>query len=294
MTELLAPPAVPEQSVFTQQPQRLVSFLTTGVPPPSDLYLAPTDAIRVELFSQNAGIPIFVKMRYVTPTGDLQYEEEQMQTTTLASSSVADFNIGEAFLLSVAVVTGQSSTQRGRVYASVSYIRAFGGPSVAFMHTLVQGYVTAVQRVSWPILQADYPINGQGLPVYLTLNSPAAGSNFAYTIPNNLRVRLMSMFFNLTTSATVGSRAVSVQVIYGGAACVVAFAPTTQAASVVQSYTCASGYPSAAPTGGAMYIPWPFNLLLQAAGLLEIVVGGIQSGDQISNVDVGFEEWIDM
>lgn len=294
MTDLLAPPAQPESSVLTEQPQRLVNFLTTGVPPPSGLYVSPMDSIRVELISQNAGIPVLVKMRYVTPDGEIQYEEETITSAALPSTSLTDYKLGECFLLSIALVSGQSSTQRGRVYASISYSRAFGGPQVAYMHTLVQGYVTTIQRVSWPVIQADYPLNGPGLPVYLTLTGPAAGANFTYTVPNNIRMRVMSLFFHLVTSATVANRVVTVQAIAGGTAVAYSAAQAAQAASSTVNYTAAAGYPSVAAGDGSVYIPLPFQYIFQAGMSLQVNVIALAATDQISNVNCSFEEWVDM
>lgn len=294
MTELLAPPAQPESSVLTEQPQRQVNFLTTGVPPPADLYVSPMDSIRVELFTQNAGIPALVKMRYVRPDGEIQYEEESLVTVALPASTLQDYPIGEAFLLSVAVISGQSSTQRGRIYANVSYIRAFGGPSAAYMHTLVQGYVTQLQRVSWPIIQADYPLNGPGLPVYNSLAAPGAGNNAVYTVPTNIRVRLMSMYWTVTTSATVGNRYMSVIARAGGAPIAYSGSPVAQTASGTLNYTCGASLPSAQAAQGIVYLPWPVNLLLSAGDTIEVDFQGVQTGDTITVVNLALEEWVDM
>src|SRR5215469_10074295 len=289
MTAILAPPAQPEQSVFTEQPQRRVQFLTTGVTPPSDLYIGPDDSIRVELYAQNAGILIHVKMRFVSAAGDMMYEDEQLTTVALPATASQDYRMGEGFLLSVALSADSAINARGRVFASVSYIRAFGSSSSSYMHTLVQGYVAATQRVSWPVIQTDWAVNGQGLIAVRSFGPQPAGSNFTFTTGNQVRTRLMSIVCIFTTSATVANRYVYFVATSGTLQIAHAASSNGQAAGISQTYSCAPGYPTAGAEPGAFTVPWPIDFRLQPGMAITVGAISMQATDQFTQMQMATE-----
>ena len=294
MSAILAPPAQPEASVFTEQPQRRVQFLTTGVTPPSDLYIAPDDSIRIELFSETPGILIHVKIRFVSALGDMMYEEEQLFTTTLPATASQDYRLGEGFLLSVALSADLNNNARGRVFASVSYIRAFGSAQSSYMLTLVQGYVAGLQRVSWPVIQTDWSTNGMGLIDFRSFGSQAVGQPWSFTTANQVRTRLMSCVVVLQTSATVGNRNAYLLAQLGGINYVNPSSPTAQVASTSGVYTFAPGFQTMTGATPLQTVQWPIDLLLPGGTMLQFSAFGLQATDQITSAALATEEWMDL
>jgi hypothetical protein len=294
MSELLAPAAAPEASVFTEQPQRQVQFLTTGVTPPSDLYIGPDDSIRVEVFSQNAGILVHVKLRFVRANGDMMYEEEQLSTAALPASASQDYRLGEGFLLSVALTSDLTVNSRGRVFATVSYIRAFGSSQSSFMHTLVQGYVAGLQRVSWPVIQTDWGVNGQGLIIFRNLPSPPVGQAVTWDTLNQVRTRVMSFTAGVTASAAVANRYGYLLAQVAGVNYVQQTSTTPQTAGQVVFYSITPGIPTQLAAPSYQLISWPLDLYLPGGTALQFGLLNIAAGDQIAGVALSTEEWIDM
>lgn len=294
MSAILAPPAQPEQSVFTDQPNRLVQFLTTGVPPPSDLYLSPDDSLRAELYSQYPNVQVSIKMRYVSPSGEMMYEEEQLLTAALPATTQQDFKVGEAFLLSVAaVVTGQTMI-RGQVYCTISYIRAVGGPQASFVHTLVQGYVTSTQRVSWPVIQVDSPISGQGDLVVHHVAAPPTGQDLVFTTASYLRSRVQGILATFNASSQTGTREVVFQILIGGRNPVYISSAVQQAPSSGMGYVACPGVPFAPSGAPSVLLPLPVNLFLPPQSQIVLHAIGGQSLDYWGAGDMLTEEWIDM
>lgn len=293
MFELLAPPAQPEESVFTAAPSRQVHFLTDHVTPPSDLYLAPDDSLRVSVYSATAGLTVGIKIRYVRPTGELIYTEETLTTLALPNPAVGNYRMGEGFLLSVAVVGTSAGMIRGMVYVKVDVIRAFGGPGPNFSYTLVESYVTSTTAATWPVLQTDFPVSGQGNLVAHFVGNPGPGNPLLFSQAATLRWRLLAAFINFQTSAGVGTRFVQMQLAIGGQQYINQICQLGQVPSTQQFYSVAPGLPIASFTGNLPNIAWPVDARMPPGTTLSVTSTLAVAGDDFLSGAFLTEEWID-
>lgn len=292
MSALLAAPAKPEASVFDQQPSRPVKFLTSGITPPADLYLSADDSIQVDVLSATAGLNTSVSIRLLRTDGTITIEEESITTVALPATATARYRLAEGFLLSVMVRATTLNTIRGQIFATVSFIRSFGStPTVTY--TLVQGYVTTISRVSWPILQPDWPTNGQGNLVTHLVTAPGAGANVVFTQSTALRWRLLAGAFLFTTSATVITRNIEVQLQNAGNFVADSWCPFGQAASAAQQYVITPGIPAVTGTPFVPNVAWPTDLRMQPGTVLIMTVVNFQAGDAFTNIVLQTEEWVD-
>ena len=290
MTDLLNRPAEPEPSVFDRQPIRPVKFLTTGITPPADLYVGANDSLQVDIFSATAGLTVDIEIRLLLPNGEISIEAESLTTVALPSNTSGKFKLAEGFLLSVMVRATTANTIRGQIYASVSFIRAFGSSPVV-TYTLVQGYVTTIARVSWPILQPDFPTNGKGNLVTHTIPNPGANQAAIFTQAAFIRWRILLIHCTLTTDATVGNRqmeVVSVPVTYR------IVSPNTQPASTVGDYTFAPGITTQLTAVNQYQTAWPIDLYFNPSSVLHITpLNFIGAADVLTSITIVTEEWLD-
>lgn len=182
-----------------------------------------------------------------------------------------------------------------------------GGPTVCtgtltsaqIGNLLVGGITGDSYPVSWPASGITSPMVIPGYPSVITVSSPAAGSDWGITsgtstaINGSQRACISGMFFQLTTSATVGNRIVSVR-IQQGTMQYVYVATIAQPASTTVLYSFAPGTVAQQQTLGSSLVVQtvPFTngqpICGAASALLALnsFTGNLQAADQFSNIAI--------
>lgn len=129
----------------------------------------------------------------------------------------------------------------------------------------------------------------QRFPV--TVANPPAGQGFVLTPTGRGTWRVLSIVFDLATSAVAGDRAVSLAVTDGTSTWLRAPATATLAASLTGHF---SGFPGMTLTGAAgdhLGLSWPREGVVLPEGVsLVAQVGGMDAADQLSNICAYIEE----
>jgi hypothetical protein len=131
-----------------------------------------------------------------------------------------------------------------------------------------------------------------GVPKIVTVNQPAAGSDWIYTHSGPSWFLLRHGVATLTTSSTVANRGANVAVKYTGQLCGQFAALVVQAASSVFLY-CFSDAPSTSANTGTVPIITPDALLIKDGMSVGSSTALIQAADQWSSIALFVEEFTD-
>jgi len=126
-----------------------------------------------------------------------------------------------------------------------------------------------------------------------TQADPAVGTDFLFHCPENLRIKLIGLTFQLVTDANVANRNVEIYITDGTNICPTFTAAGLQVASETVIYYWAPGariYDGTA-AGLNMYQPLSDDLFLEPSEYLGSIVTNIQVGDQISDIVYRVQYW---
>lgn len=104
---------------------------------------------------------------------------------------------------------------------------------------LTSGYIYAQKALSWPnTSQVDLKAGG-GKIALITIAAPAVGAQFDSAVPRGEIWKVLSLSFDLTTSATAANRRMIVFFSTTGSAVIRCFGATNQTASLTRTYVAA-------------------------------------------------------
>lgn len=201
------------------------------------------------------------------------------------------FDLTRGVLLSVAATSTLVGTLRGQTYITVQLVKT-GGTTPTTIATLLSNYISGLRPLSWPgdtITPAD---TGLGLSNTFTLSAPAAGSDWAYTVPSLTRFLISSISFTLVTEATASSRFIEVQFNFGVNLMFSVMFTLAQAASLTVDYSLAGGAPTVAMSTRLSLNALPNDFILQPATVISSVTESIQAADQFSSVRISGRQWL--
>lgn len=135
---------------------------------------------------------------------------------------------------------------------------------------------------------------GQGLfyPDFISGAQPAAGANYALTVPGDYWLRVLGCLFTLATDSNAANRAVSLDFINGRAVTYLrnGFGATIAASTTQQVQFQVGRGTTEVTTGTVLYVPL-CDLILQSGSQVQITVGSIQVGDQLSGIQLAVEKF---
>src|SRR4051812_18481105 len=163
------------------------------------------DNLRITTIGALANAVLAIEGRLVSPAGvTMPFAERHVPSSAYASlSQILPIAEGTLTHLQVRATTG--AALRGHVFAVVEVVRG-GGSNAQPLGTILQGYVTATQRLAWPGSPLESSIAGAGRLRSLTGTDPAAGVEISETVPAGARWRLVAVRLLLVTSAVVANR----------------------------------------------------------------------------------------
>ncbi len=292
-------PMKPGEFVSASQPS-LVSFNFERIAPPSPLYIARDDVIRLRAWSGAAGVSIGPAYRFLLadPRGAGKPPTLVPGTQVFALGStraLQDFTVtlGEGFLLSVAVQVALGTPSRGQVFCSLGILRSAAAGSGIYQ-MLLADYVVGSNPIGWPGGRIIDPREGPGVVRSSTLANPAAGADWTFTVPTNARWRVQSVKGILTTSAAVANRVPRI-LLNDGASNVYIGTPNQSVPAGSNPFV--SGAPitaTAAANVTDVLVPLPPTMYLEPGYTISSSTVGIQGADQWSGLVINVEEWIDI
>lgn len=256
------------------------------------MYFEQNDNLRLRVFNSAAGVTLAVEGRFLQLDGRIVPIQEQLVPATDRTMSTKLLNVGEGFLMNVAIRALAGSPRRGQCWAVLELVRGLTGDIVP-LWPLVQDYVTDTSRVGWPGALIRQSAEGPGCIRSILGTNPAAAAEISETVPTNARWRLISFYAALVTDVNAATRVPSF-VIDDGANIVQRMGPpsTVAASTVAQFLVGPLGY--ATNVSGFQGIGLSSDaVLLQGGFRIRTITSSMQVGDDWSAPQLLVEEWIE-
>ncbi|HZD31612.1 MAG TPA: hypothetical protein VE779_08115 [Candidatus Angelobacter sp.] len=222
---------------------------------------------------------------------------QQLVTTVVNSGGTTvtvKLPLQEGFLLSVTAV-GSMSNGRGETFVRCwlqQRAQAGSGISVAMM--MFADYVTQYAPIGWPGGRTVFPTEGPGYIYEISVGNPAVATDWSYTNPTTVRLRISSWSALFAASGTAGNRwcqpfikTVAGVLVWLSNPSTSVPVSTTARVSASQSQVTGFGY------GTTIQVPLPAPTILMPGETIGTVTGNITTGDQWSSIVIAAEAWLD-
>lgn len=262
----------------------------THASPPTDAYVGKDDQLWIGTATQTASVVVTINARLLMPGGEIKLNQWTVAAPAVRSMAYKSFNLPESFILSIAATTNLTP---GGGSCFVELLISRLAPSLFnSAQVLAQGYVNFNQPVCWPGGVQSTSVDCAGLIRTVGGTTPAAGANISDTVPANAKWQLMSMQFQLVTSAAVANR-LMVVVLDDGLNAFASMAETAaQAASLTWIYTLAPSILSNAGANGFAQATIPNPTILYPGFRIRSNFLLLQAADQISQIIYQVQEWL--
>jgi len=272
---------------------REVEFTARFVQPPGALYVDPDDRLYVEFVSAFAFTRFHVAARMLKPEarGEIIHQEFELETDAVAGTwGFAVFPLQEGFVLGVAVHPTELVLARGELYVVVGLLR---GTDVRQSATeiLCAGFVSGPTAPSYPAGGIEDSVSGRGRILRVTTADPVAGAEISHQVPDRKRWRLLSMKYQLVTSATVATRRSIIQLTQQAAISLRAPSSFGQAASLTIRYNAAHWGMDSVNLNGEVMLNLPSTVWLLSADIFGTFTANLQVGDNYTAAELMVEEW---
>lgn len=281
-------PGNPSPDIQTRKPA--VAFQTNNVPPSQYVYLQDNDWIVLTTFCTLNTQTLRVTYRYLTPQGEIK--EGTFNPGTLIGNGFQQFTfqIGEGWLLSIALQQTTLSLSGNWMWTQLGITRSNIGTLIEQGH-IWEGYVYFNVPTGWPGVQPKEITDGAGTVVSITGSAPAAGADITEVIPSNRRRQLLSFQATLVSSAAVANRTPIFLIDDGAQVLYDSPATFTQTASQSVVYSAGSSVPSQAPLTLFAILQLPIPTIVKSGWRIRTFTAGLQAGDQWSAPRYAVLEW---
>jgi hypothetical protein len=256
-------------------------------------YFTGSEALRITSLNSVTGVTLTLVGRFL-PCDQLKPVDVSKDHTpnTDRTAATSDLPMGEGWLQSLTVIASGGSTVIGATFVRVDVVRGSGG-SATIVATLLQGFVTAAQRLAWPGSLLEHTIAGVGRLRVVSGSDPAAGAEISETVPTGARWRLLSWRASLVTDATVANRVMSLLIDDGSLTLWQSATPTAHTASLSVSYIFGLGATSANQQGVMLLSTPAAPLVLPAGYRIRTTTSNLQAGDNWGSPVMFVEEWLE-
>lgn len=183
-----------------------IHFNRHRVPPAGWEYIGPDDHLQVTVFTTVATSGLTLALRTLDAKGQVHYQVENVDTSTLSTVVTSRFKMAEGWLIGAVVSNIGGGLLDQKCFVVLALQRTFKSGTAP--HTILQqGYVTNVISVSWPPVFARGPapsITPSGIVqiAQTVLAAPAASVTFS-SIPQTFTGLLLSLMGRCSDAATL-------------------------------------------------------------------------------------------
>jgi hypothetical protein len=242
------------------------------------IYCSGEDNLRLTVFNATAGLVVALEGRFMRCDGVVVPIVERQVPTSDRVASVSLITLAEGFLGNVQVRATTGSPAAGKCFAIVELVRGRAG-AVQPLATLLEGYVSDVQRLAWPGSALRSSVDTPGVSSIITGTDPAAGVECNDAVPAGARWEVLSWFATLVTSAAVANRVVTLIIDDGVSTLWTCDASAAQLASLTRNYNAYATGGAPDLTGATFRLPGPFPMDLPAGSRIRTSTALIDVGD---------------
>jgi hypothetical protein len=266
-----------------------ILFTRAPVQPPSAFYVGTDDVLRIAVLTRNNPYSFEVRGRILLPSGQVTTIRQVVRSIEAVATNTFVVPLIEGFLLgvSLAAVSASPLGVFGNFYAQVAIGKGLTTGTFA-SHILIGGYLSDDGALSWPGGQLANTADPQTAEVTLNAGNQAVGAEAIVRaiIPEQWNV--ISIIFQLVTSAAVANREVRFQIVDVATELYRAASNFVQPASTTHVYV-VSQLPIAGLLGTNLHhIPIP-NLWGNGSNFnYQTLTTLLQAGDQYQNIVVRY------
>lgn len=257
------------------------------------LYVTGEDNLRVQTFNAATGVTIQIGGRFIDERGELRafvFSHTPNSDRTVASSI---FRLGNGWIQNVYAIASAGAPLIGQTFVLAQLVRGQSG-AVTELGTLLQGMVTATQRLAWPGSSIASTIGSPGALRFIAGTDPAAGAEVSETVPTGARWKVKGVAVSLATDATATNRVPSL--VFDNGTAVVAVSPIPAAITASLTVRCHWNHNSQLVGGiiNSLYFQgMPMHIQLPAGSRIRTVTTNLQPGDNYAAPLLLVEEQIE-
>jgi len=262
---------------------------------PGALFVDGNYALRLNAWCSVAGVTLALRSRFLrSQDGELVDSGDQLKPTSDRLLTTFDAQLGAGFPLNVNVFALAGTPLIGQCFVQVQIVRGTG-VAATVLATVLQGYVSATQALSWPGSPLQNSLDGQGALRSIFTAAGALGQEVGVNVPVNARFQIMAFRGKFVTDATVAARNPSLAFADAFSGYVNSPMNSAQPAGTTFFYTWMTGFGYlVASLGTNFQASLPVGMLLPAGHSVATGTSGIQITDQWFNVDLVVRDWIDV
>lgn len=266
---------------------------SNAVATPFQFYTSGAENLRIVSVNALVGVTIVVALRLLTEAPEPLWLTISHVPNSDRTVKQTDHPLARGFVLNaIAYVTG-ASPRIGQTFVQLEIIGGLGGATTQ-LGTLLQGYVTATQKLAFPGSPVQNSIEGGGVTRLLTGTTPAAGAIVAETVPTGAQWELLAIGARLQTSAAAGDRRPYVTCEQGGATYSLSVLPLAIPPSDSIFGFWSAGMPLATTIGTTRPVAGlGVGLRMLAGDVASIKADGLDAADQFSAVRLLVREWLE-
>lgn len=232
-----------------------------------------------------------VRVRQYTSQGRLIRIEETFDVISSSTKQSFFLPLVEGWIESISAGDSNFIVSRGRVFVQLAI--QTDNDKINLPHTILAAdYFASSVGLQWPGTPIRQYRDGAGYLTSTNIGNPAAGNNFSYTISTPTVNRISAIGFQLVTDVTVATRTAGLEIVIGGISAIFPLPGSTQASNVTNGYSY-SAIGNDRFSAGVISACLPSDLYLKKDDILRSKIINIQAGDQLSNIVVAFEEWVE-
>lgn len=193
------------------------------------------DRLHITITTQVVSLNLIVRVKTILPDGRIQQHEQIYITTGDGTEDDFEMPIDSGYLIGVNVGFDTGPLTAVEAYCRLSLRRAETGTAGPYI-LLTHGYVSIDSNLSWPESPPMHPFEIEGVPVVVAIANPAAGANWAHTVPDGTDLLCKAVRFRFVTAVAVATRQVRLEFLSGANVIHQAVFTTTQVASLTYDY----------------------------------------------------------
>jgi len=245
---------------------------------PRGTYVSGDDYLLLTSFNSLAGVAIAIGGRFLTIGGEIRPFQDRHVPNSDRTSATLAIKLGEGWLQGITLIATGATPAEGQTFVRVDLARGDGAARVV-LETLIQGSVTAAQRLAWPGSAFGTTASAPGAYRSITGTNPAAGAEISETVPTGASWRFVSLRAQLVTSATAANRTPVLTFDDGTNVYAAAAGNFNQTAGSGLIYHFgAVGQSHAQSTPGTM-VSAPANIVVPSGGRIRTATGSLQVDD---------------
>lgn len=267
-----------------------VTFQTSGILPPSALYIGPNDAILVNVISPSVAATLTIWTQFLRADGVLISSTYSAKAVQGNNGQVLTIAPAEGFLLSFVVQS--SIVSRGQVFVRVFTVPGGERGLVGSLpRVFLQGYASAVDLLNYPGSIAESSLSGRGWLHVIHL-ADVTGGTPAFVVPANTHWLFRCVQGQFTASAAGVARSLSLTVNdgLGNQICQIG-ASATVAPSISNLLAWAPGL-TLASAGIFQTMGFPRELVLTPGMVVALNTVVLDVGDKWQLLNLAVEEFV--